>query len=88
MRSIAFDETPIWWQEIRLIGIDAHGMEDWKGTKMYTFDVVQELIREGRYKIDGFITHRFPLERYQDAFRLMLQNPPELVKIVLDCRGV
>jgi threonine dehydrogenase-like Zn-dependent dehydrogenase len=87
MRSISFDETPIWWQELRLIGIDAHGMEDWRGGKKYTFDAVQDLMREGRYKIDGFITHRFPLGQYKDAFRLMLQNPPDLVKIVLDCGG-
>jgi threonine dehydrogenase-like Zn-dependent dehydrogenase len=85
MRGITFDETPIWWQEIKLIGIDAHGMENWNGNRKYTFDVVQELLKEGKYNIDGFISHRFPLERYKDAFRLMLKNPPELVKIVLEC---
>ena len=41
---------------------------------------------EGKYKIDGFITHRFPLDRYKDAFRLMMSNPPDLIKIVLDCK--
>ena len=85
MQGITYDETPVWWQELKMVGIDAHGMEDWKGGKKYTFDVVQELMVEGKYKIDGFITHRFPLDRYKDAFRLMKINPPDLVKIVLDC---
>ena len=85
MQGITYDETPVWWQELKMVGIDAHGMETWKGKKMYTFDVVQELMAEGKYKIDGFITHRFPLDRYKDAMRLMMKNPPELVKVVLDC---
>jgi threonine dehydrogenase-like Zn-dependent dehydrogenase len=84
MQAVRFEETPVWWQEIKLVGIDAHGMEDWHGKRVYTFDVVQELMREGKYKIDGFISHRMPVSRYKDAFRLMLANPPDLVKIVLE----
>lgn len=86
MSSIKFDETPIWWQELKIIGIDAHGMEEIDGRKLYTFDLAQELIRDGKYKTEGFISHRFPLEKYKEAFRLMMKNPPELIKIVLDCR--
>ena len=37
MRPITFDETPVWWQELRMIGIDSHGMEEWEGRKLYTF---------------------------------------------------
>jgi threonine dehydrogenase-like Zn-dependent dehydrogenase len=84
MRSITFDETPVWWQELTLVGVDSHGMEDWKGEKRYTFDVIQELMKEGIYKTEGFITHRFALAEYKKAFRLMLRNPPELVKIILE----
>ena len=88
MNAITFDETPIWWQEIKLVGIDAHGMEEWQGRKLYTFDLAQEWIRDGVYKTEGFITHRFPLKEYKKALKLMMENPPELVKIVLDCRAV
>ena len=42
-------------------------MEEWQGRKLYTFDLVQEWMRDGIYKTDGFITHRFPLDRYKDA---------------------
>jgi len=83
MSSIKFDETPIWWQEINIIGIDAHGMEEIDGRKLTTFDLAQELIRDGRYKTEDFITHRFKLADYKSAFRVMLENPPELVKAVL-----
>lgn len=86
MSAITFDETPIWWQELTLVGVDAHGMEHIDGRDISTFDLAQELIRDGKYRTEGFITHRFPLDDYKKAFRLMMENPPELVKVVLDCR--
>ena len=85
MKPITFDETPVWWQELRLIGIDAHGMEEWEGRKLYTFDLVQEWIRDGKYSVDGFVTHHFKLDDYKDALELALKNPPDVIKIVIDC---
>lgn len=85
MNTVAYDETPVWWQEITMIGIDAHGMEEWEGRKLYTFDLVQEWIRDGKLSVDGFVTHHFPLEDYKKAFRLAMDNPAGVFKIVLDC---
>jgi len=85
MRAITFDETPIWWHELKLIGIDAHGMENWQGRKLYTFDLVQEWIRDGIYSTDGFVTNHFKLDDYKEAMKLALANPPDVIKIVLDC---
>lgn len=85
MRAITIDETPIWWHELKLIGVDAHGMEEWEGRKLYTFDLVQEWIRDGIYKTEGFVTHHFKLDDYKQAFKLALENPPDVIKIVLDC---
>ena len=85
MNAITFDETPIWWHEIKIIGVDAHGMENWKGRKLYTFDLVQEWIRDGIYKTDGFVTNHFKLDDYKKAMKLALSNPPNVIKIVLDC---
>ena len=47
--------------------------------------MTQEWIRDGIYKIDGFVTHRFKLDDYKAAMKLAIQNPPDLVKIVIDC---
>ena len=43
-----------------------------------------ELIRQGRYNMDGFITHRFKLNRYKEAFRTMIERPEEVIKVVLE----
>lgn len=86
MRSVTFDESPIWWQELKLVGVDAHGMETWQGRRLYTFDLVQEWIRDGVYSVDGFVTNHFKLEDYKAALKLALENPPDVIKIVLDCQ--
>ena len=85
MCAINYDETPVWWQELKLIGVDAHGMEEWEGEKMYTFDLVQKWIKEGKYSVKGFVTNHFKLDDYKDAMQLALANPPDVIKIVLDC---
>ena len=67
------------------MGVDSHGMETWEGERLYTFDLTQRWIRDGKYTVDGFVSHHFPLERYKDAYRLALADPPGAFKIVLDC---
>ena len=85
MRPITFDETPVWWQELTLIGVDSHGMEEWEGRKVYTLDLAQEWIRDGKYTVDGFVTNHFKLDDYKDAMELAMRNPPDVIKVVLDC---
>ena len=86
MCAITYDETPVWWQELNIVGIDAHGMETWEGRKLYTFDLVQEWMRDGKYFVKGFITNRFKLDDYKAALELAIRNPPDVVKIVLECQ--
>jgi threonine dehydrogenase-like Zn-dependent dehydrogenase len=61
-------------------------METWKGRELYTFDLAQEWIRDGVYSTDGFVTHHFKLDDYKEALRLAITNPPDVVKIVIDCK--
>lgn len=86
MNAVTYDETPVWWQELRIIGVDSHGMEEWEGEQLYTFDLAQRWIKEGKYMTDGLITHRFPLAQYRDALRLAMSGDPGVLKIVLDCK--
>lgn len=86
MRSVTYDDSPVWWQELSIVGVDAHGMESIQGRRLYTFDLVQEWMLGGVYKTDGFITHRFPLDDYKSAMRLAINHSSEVIKIILDCR--
>ena len=41
-----------------------------------------ELIRSGAVDVATMITHRFPLEEFQQAFDLLLREPKEAYKVV------
>ena len=34
---------------------------------------------------EGFITHRFALDDYKKAFKLLIENPRDTIKVVLKC---
>jgi 2-desacetyl-2-hydroxyethyl bacteriochlorophyllide A dehydrogenase len=82
------DLTPVWYWEIDLVGVLAHGSEDWQGERVSTYDLVVRLIREGKLNLDGFITHRFPLSEYRQAFMTaMSQGRSRVIKVVFDHQG-
>ncbi len=85
MSKTTFDETPIWWQGLNIIGVDSHGMETIKGKKIHSFDFVEKLMIEKKLVTDGFVTHTFKLDDYKEAFKLLIETPQKAIKVVLDC---
>jgi threonine dehydrogenase-like Zn-dependent dehydrogenase len=77
------DLTPIWFQEVELAGVFAHGMEPWPGGSRHTYDVVIELLRQGKVTTDGLITHRFALEQWQRAVATARDKRTGSIKVVL-----
>ena len=64
------DLTPIWYQQINLLGATSHGMEIWlPQTKQHssTFSIAAELMAQDRIHPEQLITHRFALNNYKDA---------------------
>jgi 2-desacetyl-2-hydroxyethyl bacteriochlorophyllide A dehydrogenase len=45
---------------------------------------VVDLAREGRIDLTASVSHRLPLERAAEAFRLLERRPPGLVRVVLE----
>jgi len=43
-----------------------------------------ELLNSGAIDVKPWITHRFPLEDYEEAFRLLLQDPKQAYKVVFE----
>lgn len=86
MTKTKFDETPIWWQGLNIIGADSHGMENFKGKKVSTFEIVKDMMLKKQLITDGFITHRFKLDDYKKAFKLLIENPKDTIKVVLNCK--
>ena len=85
MTKTKFDETPLWWQEVNIIGVDSHGMENYNGKKQSSFEMVIDLMNQNKLITNGFITHHFKLTDYKKAFKLLIERTEPAIKVVLDC---
>src|SRR5215471_9092253 len=71
LHTMQLDFTPLWYQEIDLIGTLAHGMEIWPiGTfeQRSTFSIAAEMIENEQIHPEKLITHHFALTNYRSAF--------------------
>lgn len=76
------DYSPIWNQEITVVGINCHANES---PDENTFDMTARLLRDSIYPVQDMITHRFPMEQYREAVKTFLnKKETKAIKIVLD----
>lgn len=85
---IGIDLTPLWNQEISLLGSNSHGLEYWpldSHEQTSTFRVVSELMQQRRITPEQLITHHFALDNYKSAL-LTAKNKAEsrATKVVFD----
>lgn len=63
------DLTPVWYHHVNLVGTYGHGMNTWRGVTKHTFEWVYDFYKAGKFDLEGFITHRFPMKEYKQAIR-------------------
>ncbi len=80
------DLTPVWYQEVDLIGILGHGRETWDGEEIETFALVVKWLREGKLNFDRYISARFPLSDYRKALAHAADKRNKVIKVVLQPR--
>jgi 2-desacetyl-2-hydroxyethyl bacteriochlorophyllide A dehydrogenase len=79
------DLTPVWYNEVDLLGVMAYGEEEWQGQRILTFELIIKWLQEGKLNFDGIITHRFPLSRYREALLTALEQPrTHAIKVVFE----
>lgn len=78
------DLNPVWFQEVDLVGVYAHGMEHWPGGPRHTYDLVIDLLRQGKLKVEGLITHRFALNQWKRAILTASNKRTRSIKVVFD----
>jgi threonine dehydrogenase-like Zn-dependent dehydrogenase len=61
------DLTPLYYQEIHLLGTWGYGREHWQGDTLDTFELAAGLMDRGDLRVDGLITHRFPQREWRRA---------------------
>ncbi|MGH2628208.1 MAG: hypothetical protein ACRDHY_16335, partial [Anaerolineales bacterium] len=87
LRFVKADLTPVWHQEVELVGASGYGPESWRGRTIHTFELVMEMLQEGALRGDGLITHRFPLADYRRAIATALDKRTGSIKVTFDLKG-
>lgn len=88
LHRMQLDLTPIWYQEINLIGTMGHSIETWpidSSERKSTFEVTTALIQNKKIFPDKLITHSFPLNSYRDALMTAVnKDRNHAIKVVFD----
>jgi threonine dehydrogenase-like Zn-dependent dehydrogenase len=84
LTQLKLDLNPIWYQEVELTGVWAHGAEPWEGQTRRTYDLVIDMMRQGKLTVDGLITHRFPLRQWRQAVGAALDKRSGAIKVAFD----
>ena len=82
-----FEWTPWYFKELRLVGSNAFGDETFEGRRRHAFEHFFDLLRDGRIRLDGMLTHRFALDEWREAFTTIVrQGETGAVKVAFDFR--
>ncbi len=84
LHRVKLDLTPVWHQEVDLIGSQSHGHEQWQGEELSTFELTARLIASGTIDTGGFITHRFALADWRRAIETATDKRTGAVKVVFE----
>lgn len=84
LRPGRLDYSPLWFREVHVRGIYAHGMETFEGRRIPTIELALELLA-GRAKLPvPLVTHHLPLSQYHQGVQLMDDKArSEAVRVML-----
>ncbi len=88
LHMMHIDLTPVWYQEINLIGTLGQGMETWPlgtNTQRSTFSITVDMIMNGVLRPEQLITHHFALNNYRQALMTAIDKRDQrAIKVVFD----
>jgi threonine dehydrogenase-like Zn-dependent dehydrogenase len=68
LHRMRLDLTPVWYQEVDLLGAVGHDVVQWEGETVSTFELAMRWMQTGQIRCDRLLTHRYPLGAYRQAF--------------------
>lgn len=86
-RDTDVDLTPVWFRELTVIGAYGRQREHYHGQDTGTYQLVHEMMSQGKINTHGLLTHTFPLNDYRSAFDVaMHKSSHKAVKVAFDFR--
>lgn len=74
LHRMRLDVTPVWYQEVDLLGAVGHDIVTWQGESVSTFELAMRWMQSGMLRCGGLLTHRFPLDLYRQAFAVAVDK--------------
>lgn len=68
------DVTPLWLNELEVVGCNGRQIETFDERPRHTYEVVFDWLASGRLDLSGLLTHRFPLRDYRAAFETLTRR--------------
>ena len=85
LHRMKLDVTPVWYQEVNLVGAVGADVMTWEGESLSTFELAMRWMQSGKLNCAGLITHHFRLEDYRRAFAVAADKGTyRSVKVVFD----
>lgn len=85
LHRMRLDVTPVWYQEVDLLGAVGHDVVTWQGEMLSTFELAMRWLAAGCVATEQLLTHRFGLEAYRQAFAVALdKRDARSIKVAFD----
>ncbi|MEJ2210395.1 MAG: zinc-binding dehydrogenase [Anaerolineae bacterium] len=85
LHRMRLDLTPVWYQEVNLLGSVGHDVVTWRGERLSTFALAMRWMAEGCLGTADLLTHRFPLAAYRRAFEVAVDKKTyRSIKVALE----
>ena len=68
------DLTPLWLKLQTIKGVYAYGVVEFNGKKQHVFEIVLDLMKNGKIQADTLVTHKFRLEEYERMIKANLNK--------------
>jgi threonine dehydrogenase-like Zn-dependent dehydrogenase len=86
LHRVCLDLTPVWHQEVDLIGSVGHDVVTWQGETVPVFALAMRWMQSGLLDCSGMLTHRFPLDEYRQAFEIATNKQRHRsIKVAFQC---
>jgi threonine dehydrogenase-like Zn-dependent dehydrogenase len=76
-----FEWTPIYFKELRVIGSNAFGVENFRGVRKHAMAHYLDLCASGEVDLGFLVTHRYALDDWRAAFATAMHKKTGCVKV-------
>jgi threonine dehydrogenase-like Zn-dependent dehydrogenase len=88
LHRMNLDVTPVWYQEVDLVGAIGHDVVVWEGEEISTFELAMRWMQRGQVRCERLLTHRYPLDAYRQAFATAVDKQKyRSIKVAFDLAG-